>query len=178
MSGSSEKLTATELRARVGWPDEALLAECQFQPFRSSGPGGQHRNKVSTAVRLTHQPSGLVGMGSESRSQHENRVRALKRLRETIALEIRAPLSAAPAWPEGVHVHERRLKVSDKNPALPGVIGLVLDALAGHAGRLADAAAWLDISTSSLARFLHEHPKAWAAANAIRATHGQGPIKT
>ena len=60
-------------------PDEALLAQCDLDRFRASGPGGQKRNKTDSAVRLRHRPSGLVGEANESRSQHENRARALRR---------------------------------------------------------------------------------------------------
>ena len=51
---------------------------------RSSGPGGQHVNKVSTAVTLRHQPSGVSVTVQESRSQARNRALALERLLETL----------------------------------------------------------------------------------------------
>jgi len=70
-------------------PDEKLLAECTVETYRSSGPGGQHRNKRDSAVRLTHRPTGVVATATERRSQHENRHRALARLRRAIALRVR-----------------------------------------------------------------------------------------
>lgn len=51
--------------------------------IRGSGPGGQHRNKTSTGVRLTHRASGAVGEATDSRSQSDNRTAAFQRLRAT-----------------------------------------------------------------------------------------------
>lgn len=61
--------------------DDALLGECDVQCFVASGPGGQHRNKTETGVRLRHRPSGLQVTATERRSQLMNRVAALERLR-------------------------------------------------------------------------------------------------
>jgi len=51
-----------------------------IQAFKASGPGGQHRNKCSTAIRITHKASGAVGESSNSRSQYTNKKLAFKRL--------------------------------------------------------------------------------------------------
>lgn len=64
--------------ARLGIHEADLRIIC----CRASGPGGQHVNKVSTAVEITHAPSGLVATASDSRSQHTNRALALLRLVE------------------------------------------------------------------------------------------------
>lgn len=72
--------------------DEALLDECDVTVFQASGPGGQHRNRKLTAVRLRHRPSGLVVVGRRQRSQHRNRVEALQRLRSRLE-----ELQATPA---------------------------------------------------------------------------------
>lgn len=69
--------------------DDALLRECDVDTYRSHGPGGQKRNKTDSAVRLRHRPTGLVAIGVESRSQHENKARALRRLRHLLALHVR-----------------------------------------------------------------------------------------
>src|SRR5713226_789890 len=79
--------------------DSQLLAQCEADTYRASGPGGQKRNKTSSAVRLRHSPSGLIVIAEESRSQHENRARALRRLRQALYLKIREELPAESLAP-------------------------------------------------------------------------------
>ncbi|CAI8593510.1 unnamed protein product [Vicia faba] len=67
--------------------DDDLMKQCEMGTFKSSGPGGQHRNKRESAVRLKHLPTGIIAQASEDRSQHMNRASALKRLRSLIALK-------------------------------------------------------------------------------------------
>lgn len=55
-----------------------------YQTMRSSGSGGQHVNKVSSAVRVIHEPTGLIAMSSDNRSQLQNKKLALSRLKEKI----------------------------------------------------------------------------------------------
>jgi protein subunit release factor B len=62
--------------------DEALSKECEESFFVASGPGGQHRNKTESGVRLTHPPTGLSITATERRSQAQNRQVALERLRQ------------------------------------------------------------------------------------------------
>ena len=92
MSDESERLDGSDAdRPEYGRPppdDEALLAECRVDTFRSGGPGGQHQNVTESGVRLTHLPTGTVVTARESRSQRRNRQKALVRLRD--ALEERA----------------------------------------------------------------------------------------
>src|SRR5262245_62118596 len=78
-------------------PPAELLAQCQTRRTRRSGPGGQHRNKVETAVVLTHVPTGLRAEANERRSQAENLRMALFRLRVNLALEVRQLKGAAPS---------------------------------------------------------------------------------
>lgn len=54
-----------------------------FKAERGSGPGGQHRNKVATAVRCTHPESGAVGFAQDNRSQLANKRAAFKRCTDT-----------------------------------------------------------------------------------------------
>src|SRR5215212_7960347 len=110
--------------SRAAWTDltdAQLLAQCEVDTYRASGPGGQKRNKTSSAVRLRHVPSGLSVIAEESRSQHENKAKALKRLRQRIWLALREPASEqAP---------EVTLNVGRRDERFWPAAGLVLDAL-------------------------------------------------
>jgi protein subunit release factor A len=69
--------------------DDALLAECRVETFRSGGPGGQHQNVTESGVRLVHLPTGIRASSREDRSQHRNREIALTRLREKLEARLR-----------------------------------------------------------------------------------------
>ncbi|HKB41951.1 MAG TPA: peptide chain release factor-like protein, partial [Gemmataceae bacterium] len=109
--------------------DDQLLAQCEVDTYRASGPGGQKRNKTSSAVRLRHPPTGLIVIAEESRSQHENRARALKRLRQALFLKLREELA-----PQAVLDHDDyrdargpdgRLHLGRKDPRFWPAVGVV-----------------------------------------------------
>src|SRR5262249_40367808 len=79
--------------------DAQLLAQCEVDTYRASGPGGQKRNKTSSAVRLRHPPSGLLVIAEESRSQHENKAKALRRLRQAFFLKLREDVNKEDTEP-------------------------------------------------------------------------------
>jgi len=70
---------------------DPLVAQTRITFFRSGGPGGQHRNKTETAVRLIHLPTGLTVTAAEERSQRRNRAIAFERLRQRLAARNRRP---------------------------------------------------------------------------------------
>lgn len=73
----------------AAWPDTKLLEACGQSQGRSSGPGGQHRNKVSTQITLLHKETGISAQAGERRSMIENKSVALRRLRLALATEHR-----------------------------------------------------------------------------------------
>ena len=84
----------TSFAAVQVWPEldapdvEVNEAEIRMEVFRASGAGGQHINKTSSAVRLIHEPTGLVASSQEERSQLQNREKAMNRLKSLIAAKI------------------------------------------------------------------------------------------
>lgn len=162
--------------ARSDWTeltDEQLLAQCAVDTYRASGPGGQKRNKTSSAVRIRHPPSGLVVIAEESRSQHDNRAKALARLRHALHLQVREPVDGLPAAITAARTRGGRLDVGRKDARFWPAVGAALDVLDAHAGRVAEAAEALGVSTANLVAFLGIESKVWQRANEIRQRHGQ-----
>lgn len=73
-----------ERPTRFATDRETLEREVELSFVRGSGPGGQHRNKVESGVRLHHPPSGLTIVATSERSQHRNREQAFERLIEKL----------------------------------------------------------------------------------------------
>src|ERR1041385_5144948 len=122
--------------------DAQLLAQCEVDTYRASGPGGQKRNKTSSAVRIRHPPSGLLVIAEESRSQHENRARALRRLRQALYLKVRddGPAEELPAGSPGFLDDAGRLNLGRKDPRFWPAVGVVLDVLHVLAARVSETA--------------------------------------
>ena len=85
-----------------------LLRDCDVETMRGSGPGGQHRNKTESAVRMTHRPSGIVRVASDDRSQLRNRRIALERIWRALEARKRKPRPRVPTGPTKAS-QERRL---------------------------------------------------------------------
>ena len=161
--------------------DDALLAQCRLETFRASGPGGQHRNKADTAVRLRHTPTGLSAGAVESRSQHRNRVRALARLRETIALALRRPLTLdgyrPPATLAVILPTAGRRRLGPRHRDYWRGVQALLDLFVATGCSLSETAERLGLSSGALARFFRADPHLLRAVNQLRGERGLRPLR-
>jgi protein subunit release factor B len=87
---------------------ERLARECIVTPFKSSGPGGQKKNKTESSVRVRHVPTGVTRIATESRSQTRNRALALERVHHELVRRARKPKPRTATRPTRA-AKERRL---------------------------------------------------------------------
>ena len=158
-------------------PDE-LLDRCTVTTGRAGGPGGQHRNKVETAVVVTHTPTGAIGEATEERSQNRNRDAALHRLRVNLALSLRGDGLADPLARDVVERRAKNgLKVAGGHRDWPTVLACVLDECALERWDVKAAAGRLGVSASRVVRVLKGEPRAHTLLNRERADRGLRPLK-
>jgi hypothetical protein len=153
-------------------PIPELLADCEFRRTRRSGPGGQHRNKVETAVVIGHLPTGIRAEANERRSQEQNRLVAVHRLRVKLAIGVRlAPqLEVTPLWQS--RTAGGKLAVNPEHDDFPSLLAEALDTIAGVKFDLPTAGKQLGVSNSQLVKFLKIEPEALAYVNQQRQAHG------
>jgi hypothetical protein len=153
--------------------DAQLLAGCRLESLRGSGPGGQHRNRTESGVRVVHAATGLEARADRQREHRRNQAEALARLRLRLAIAIRG--QAQPAWLEPYRKGSR-LPLGASAAAYPLAVACALDALDQALGRLPEAAAGLGLSSSQLAKLLTADGEVRLAADRLRAGHGFGPL--
>lgn len=156
---------------------EQLLTQCDVQRTRASGPGGQHRNKVETAIVIIHRPTNIRGEASERRNQEQNRQQAIFRLRVKLALQIRnAPEpTVSDLWTN--RVRGQRISVSGSHEDFPALLSEVLDSLAAEEFQLPIVAEEFGITKSQLIKFLKIEPAALALVNRERVERGDSVLK-
>lgn len=164
--------------------DQDLLAQCRLTRGRSSGPGGQHRNKVSTQVTLHHTPTGAEAQAGERRSAEANKREALFRLRLALAVSVRTSPAPRDAWGDTRSDLWRsrcdstgRIACNPDHADYPAMLAEALDAV--HASHLDMKAAALRLtcSMSQLTKLIKDHPHAFAHLNKERAARSLHALK-
>ncbi|MBC8373976.1 MAG: peptide chain release factor-like protein [Planctomycetes bacterium] len=171
--------------------ETALLKDCRVDTYKSPGPGGQRKNKVATAVRLVHGPSGVSAQGHQTRSQQRNKTLALRNLRMRIACTFRQPQDLTQlAIPDEIaerfqrsarsasSEHAKlRLSLPSGNRCFWPVAAFVHDVFDAAEGQLSKTSHALGISTANLSAFLRSHRHLLPTAQAIRKAHGHTPLR-
>lgn len=156
-----------------------LLKDCEIHVTRRSGPGGQRRNKVETAVKITHRPTGVSGEASERRSQPENRNMAIFRLRVNLAVNVRRQRKgkAQPSLLWQSRCRNKRIAVNSRHVDFPALLAEGLDTVFHSEFDLKSAAEQLGCTSSQLVSFLKKEPRAWEMVNRHRVEQGLHRLK-
>lgn len=164
--------------AAIAASDDELLRQCEVDRYRASGPGGQHRNKTESAVRLRHRATGVITHADDSRSQHENRARAVKRLRAHLALEVREAIdlaSWAPSPRLAAFLAAGTARLGEKTRQTAEfwlAIAELLDVTIACGAEVAATATRVGLGSAALAKFLTVDPQIVRTINHARAQRG------
>ena len=161
--------------------ESVLLAQCEIHTGRVGGPGGQHRNKVETAVRIRHVPTDVDTQATERRSQGQNRHVAIFRLRLKLACKVRTITNRDNHQPSELWRQRRqgeKLPISNENQDYPALLAEALDVIVARRYDVAGAAGILGITMSQLTRLVRHERHAFARINEGRELIGLAKLRS
>lgn len=175
-------IAADERRRLLKLEDRELAGECEVDLYKASGNGGQKRNKTSSAVRMRHKKTGLISKAADSRSQNDNRRKAMSRMRENIALDLRAPVAADYQPSEAAQGAIARGPYGENSKVRVGVpyllaLAEILDVFEAEQAALAAAAARLLCNTASLGKLLCGDDRVMRRVLEMRSQRGFKPLR-
>ncbi len=162
-------------------PTDELIQGCSIKMLRRGGPGGQHRNKVETAVVIEHLASGIRAEANERRSQSDNRRIAIQRLRLLLAIKFRTPLMtdasgdivlSPPSELWLSRCTNARIHISVEHDDFPAMLAELLDVLSALHFEMTLTAEHFNVSSSQLTNLIRSSPAALSSINAARALLG------
>ena len=161
--------------------DKAFERSCRLEFYMASGPGGQKRNRTYSAVRATHKKTALSAVAEESRSQIDNREKALRRLKKKIALHVRKDFLATgfKVHPEAAvfFLKEGIKRINSKNKLYPIYCAVLLDSIYTAKGKLSEASERLNTSTGKLNKVICSDKDIFNAVNRLRNSFGLNALK-
>lgn len=160
--------------------DAKLMKQCEITFGRASGPGGQHRNKVSTAAEIVHKPTGITAAAGERRQQSVNRSMALKRLRLKLATKVRTRVHPDRHKPSELWERRRqgnKMSVNPEHRDYAPLLAEAMDVIYARKFDVAGAAGVLGITMSQLARLVRHNKHAFALVNEGRTERGLPALK-
>ena len=159
--------------------DDALLKDCAVTSGRSSGPGGQNRNKVETAIRITHEPSGIIANATERRHKQQNKEQAIFRLRVKLAIQVRVAIDpgAPPSSCWATRTKDRKQLINPSHTDFPTLLAEAMDRIAMMQYDVSAAADAMGVSTSQLLKLIKHEPEAMSLVNQKRLSQGMHPLR-
>ncbi len=160
--------------------EDEFMRQCSVSTGRVSGPGGQHRNRVETAVFLVHKPTGVEAQGTERRSQIENRGVAIDRLRVRLAVRVRCLTGRDGHKPSALWELRRNgttIRVNYGHRDYAALLAEALDVTVANHFDLVPAARTLCVSMSQLHRLLTQDKEAAAYLARGRQEAGLRPLR-
>jgi len=176
------RLALGERQRLLQLDDRALATICKIDLYKASGTGGQKRNKTSSAVRMRHLESGLISKAADSRSQSDNRRKAMRRMRESLALDLREELESGYKVSEAAQGVLKKGGLSKNSKTRVKVeyllaVAEILDVFVSEEAVVSSAAKRLGVTTSNLAKFLCGDNRVARRVLEMRSQRGLKPLR-